>query len=201
MASLTDLPAELRQHIIQLISGSMPDEIQGWPDPVKQLLVTCKVLRADTILLMSTWSFDCLVPRSGYIEHVPRLNRAIEALGLNNRVQTVRLMIFAEIGMAHIRDPMSLKKAHLRPLRRILNKWIERSPKLPRGDIKTVVVDATPLPSSILNSHPNLVPANLVEARTSMFFEQNWAHVSHIMERLNEHFNPAVFELSPVMGR
>lgn len=205
MPLLTELPAELRQHIIQLIPGSTPDEIQlnhnGWPDPVNQLLATCKLLRADTIGLMSTWSFDCLIPRSGYIEHLPRLSRAIEALGLNNRIQKVRLLIFAEIKIAHVRDPENITRAHLRPLDRIMDKWIERSSKLPRGDIKTVVVDVTPLPRNLLENHPNLVHANLMDARTHMSFSRHWIPVSHIMNRLNEHFNPAAFELPPVMWR
>lgn len=205
MALLTDLPAELRQYIIQLIPGSTPDEIQlnhnGWPDPVNQLLATCKILRADAIHLMSTWSFDCLIPRSGYIEQLPRLTRAIEALGLKNRVQKVRLLIFAEITMAHVREPQNLTRAHLRPLDRIMDKWIERSSKLPLGDIKTVVVDVTPLPRSMLESHPNLVHANLVDARTHTFFSRQWIPVSHIMNTLNKHFNPAAFELPPVMWR
>jgi hypothetical protein len=51
MAVLTDLPAELQQHIIQLIPGSMPDEVQlshnGWPDLVKQLLATVPYLQCD----------------------------------------------------------------------------------------------------------------------------------------------------------
>lgn len=205
MALLTDLPAELRQQILQLIPGSMPEEIQlsqsGWPDPVKQLLATCKLLRADTIQLMSTWSFDCLIPRSGYIEHVPRLIRAKEALGLKNRIQKVRLLIFAEVTITNIRDPENLTRAHVRPLYRVMKKWIERCSKLPRGDIKTVVVDITPLPRIMLESQPNLVPANLVDTRTELFLDRYWVRVSHVMNRLNEHFNPAAFERSPVMWR
>lgn len=181
------------------------DEIQlnhnGWPEPVKQLLATCKILRADAIRLMSTWSFNCLIPRSGYIEHLPRLTRAIEALGLKTRVQKVRLLIFAEITMPHVRQPQNLTRAHLRPLDRIMDKWIERSSRLPLGDIKTVVVDVTPLPRSMLESHPNLVHANLVDARTHTFFSRQWIPVSHIMNALNKHFNPAAFELPPVMWR
>lgn len=205
MAMLTDLPSELRQRIIRLIPGAMPDEIQlnhkAWPDPVNQLLATCKLLRSDAIRLMSTWSFDCLITRSGYIGHLPRLSRAIEALGLKNRVQKVRLLIFAEITMAHVREPDNLTRAHLRPLDRIMDKWIERSTKLPRGDIKTVVVDVTPLPRSMLENHPNLVHANLVDSRTQNFLSRHWTPVSHIMNRLNEHFNPAAFELTPMMWR
>lgn len=205
MALLTDLPAELRQQILQLIPGSMPDEIQlsrsGWPDPVNQLLATCKLLRADTIQLMSTWSFDCLIPRSGYIEHLSRLIRAKEALGLKNRIQKVRLLIFAEVTIAHIRDPENLARAHTRPLDRIMKKWTERCSNLPRGDIKTVVVDITPLPRNMLESHPNLVPANLVDTRTELFLSEYWVRVSHVMNRLNEHFNPAAFERTPVMWR
>ncbi|KAG8163703.1 hypothetical protein KVR01_007000 [Diaporthe batatas] len=203
MSLLTDLPPELRQHIIRLIPGSMPDEIQlshtGWPDPVKQLLATCKVLRADTIYLMSTWSFDCLVPRSGYIDHVSRLSRAIEALGLNNRVRKVRLLIFAEITLAYPREPGNIEWRHVGTLRRIMRKWEERCSNLPRGDIQTVVVDITPLPRKMLESHPNLVHANLVDARTVSFFNDRWAPVSHIMTCLNKHFNPAPFELTPVV--
>lgn len=205
MTLLTDLPAELRQQILGVIPGSMPDEIQlsqsGWPDPVNQLLATCKLLRADTIRLMSTWSFDCLIPRSGYIEHLPRLSRAKEALGLTNRIQKVRLLIFAEITLAHIRDPGNLARAHLGSLDRIMDKWVERCPKLPRGDIQTVVVDVTPVPRKMLESHPNLVPANLVDARTELFLSRYWSPVSHVMNRLNEHFNPAAFEQPPVMWR
>lgn len=205
MALLTDLPAELRQQILRLIPGSMPDEIQlsqsGWPDPVNQLLATCKLLRADTIQLMSTWSFDCLIPRSGYIEHLPRLIRAKEALGLKNRIQKIRLLIFAEVTIAHIRDPENLARDHVRPLQRIMKKWIERCSTLPRGDIKTVVVDITPLPRKMLESHPNLVLANLVDTRTELFLSEYWVRVSHVMNRLNEHFNPAAFERPPVMWR
>lgn len=205
MALLTDLPAELRQQILQLIPGSTPDEIQlsqsGWPDPINQLLATCKLLRADTIRLMSTWSFDCLIPRSGYIEHLPRLIRAKEALGLKNRIQKVRLLIFAEITMAHTRDPGNLARAHLRPLDRILKKWIERCSKLPRDDIKTVVVDITPLPRKMLENHPNLVPANLMDTRMEPLLSRYWVPVSRLMNRLNEHFNPAAFERPPVMWR
>lgn len=205
MVLLTDLPSELRQHIIRQIPGAMPDEIQlnhnGWPDPVSQLLATCKLLRADAIRLMSTWSFDCLITRSGYIGHLPRLSRAIEALGLKNRIQKIRLLIFAEITIAHVHEPENLTRAHLRPLDRIMDKWIERSTKLPRGDIKTVVVDVTPLPRSMLENHPNLVHANLVDSRTQIFFSSHWNPVSQIMNRLNEHFNPAAFELTPVMWR
>ncbi|POS71377.1 hypothetical protein DHEL01_v210226 [Diaporthe helianthi] len=203
MTLLTDLPTELRQHIIRQIPGSMPDEVQlshtGWPDPVKQLLATCKLLRADTIHIMSSWSFDCLIPRSGYIEHVPRLSRAIEALGLKNRIQRVRLLIFAEITMAYPREPENRTWEHLGALRRIIRKWKERCSKLPRGDIHTVVVDITPLPRSMLRSHPNLVHANLVDARTVWFFNRRWVPVAHIMRCLHEHFHPAAFELTPVM--
>lgn len=199
----TDLPAELRQHIIQLIPGSRPDEIQlshtGWPDPVKPLLATCKLLRADTIHLMSSWSFDCLVPRSGYIDYVPRLSRAIEALDLKNRIRKVRLLIFAEITLAYPREPDNQTWDHVGTLRRIMRKWKERCSKLPRGDIQTVVVDITPLPRSLLESHPNLVHANLVDARMVSFFRRRWIPVSHIMTCLNEHFNPAAFELTPIM--
>lgn len=53
MVLLTDLPAELRQHTIRLIPGGVPAEVRldyhRWPDPVNQLLVTCKLLRADAI--------------------------------------------------------------------------------------------------------------------------------------------------------
>lgn len=205
MPLLTELPAELRQHIIRLIPGSTPDEIQlnqnGWPDPVNQLLATCKILRADTIGLMSTWSFDCLIPRSGYIKHLPRLSRAIEALGLKNRIQKVRLLIFAEFTIAHVRDPENITRAQIRLRDRIMDEWIERSSRLPRGDIKTVVVDVTPLPRNLLENHPNLVHANLVDARTPVFFSRHWWPISHIMNRLNKQFNPAACELPPVLWR
>jgi hypothetical protein len=203
--SLTDLPAELRQRILELIPGSMPDEIQldqgGWPDPAKQLLATCKLLRADTICLMSKWSFDCLIPGSVYIEQLPRLIRAKEALGLKNRVTKIRLLIFADITMAEVRDAGNITYAYLRPLRRILRKWTERCPQLPTGNIETIVVDVTPLPKHMLERHPNLVPANVAHSRAEVFISEHWGHVAVIMNRLNERFNPAAFEREPVMWR
>lgn len=73
---LTDNPAELRQHTIRLIPGGVPAEVRldyhRWPDPVNQLLVTCKLLRVDVIWVMSTWSFDSLISRSVYIRRLPR---------------------------------------------------------------------------------------------------------------------------------
>lgn len=108
MPLLTDLPAELRQHIIRLIPGGVPAEVRldhhRWPDPVNQLLVTCKLLRADAIRVMSTWSFDCLISRSAYIERLPRLIRAIKALGLDNKIERIRLLVWSLIEIRHIRD-------------------------------------------------------------------------------------------------
>lgn len=150
MALLTDLPAELRQHIIRLIPGGVPAEVRldhhRWPDPVNQLLVTCKLLRADAIRVMSTWSFDCLISRSAYIERLPRLIGGIKALGLDNKVERIRLLVWSLIEIRHIRDLSSPLRQHVNPIERIVTKWIERSTRLPRGDIKTVIVDATPLP-------------------------------------------------------
>lgn len=195
MALLTDLPAELRQHIIRLIPGAMPAEVRldhRWPDPVDELLVTCKLLRADAIRVMSTWSFDCLISRSAHIERLPHLIRAIRALGLDNKVQRIRLLIWSLIEIKHIRDPSSSRRLPGYPIERIVTNWIERLPKLPRGDIKTVIVDATPLPQLMIEKRPQLVNANLRLYFTFMFLSSNQDAVSDIILHLRNHFNPTV---------
>lgn len=196
MALLTDLPAELRQHIIRLIPGAMPAEIRlddhSWPDPVNQLLVTCKLLRADAIRVMSTWSFDCLISRSAHIERLPHLIRAIKALGLDNKVQRIRLLIWSLIEIEHIRDPSSPMRQHVDPIEKIVTEWIERLPKLPRGDIKILIVDATPIPQRIIEKRPQLVDANLRLFFTFMFLSKYQGEVCNIILHLSHHFNPTV---------
>lgn len=194
MALFTDLPAELRQHIIRLIPGGVPAEVRldhhQWPDPVNQLLVTCKLLRADTIQVMSTWSFDCLISRSAFIDHLPRLIRAIRALGLDNKVQKIRLLVWSLMEIQHIRDPSSTWRQHGN-LERIATKWTERLERIPTGDIKLVVVDATPLPQRIIEKRPQLVDANLRLFFTSMFVSSQKTKVSDIILQAKKHFNPA----------
>lgn len=195
MALLTDLPPELRQHIIELIPGAMPAEVRldhhRWPDPVNQLLITCKLLRTDAIQVMSTWSFDCLIARSAFIERLPRLNWAIRVLGLENKVRKIRLLFWSLMEIEHIRDPLSPLRQDVNPIERIATKWTERLTRLPRGDIKTVIVDATPLPQHMIERRPQLVDANLRLFHTPMFFWNNRDAVSDIMLHLNQHFNPA----------
>lgn len=195
MALLTDLPAELRQCIIRLLPGSVPAEVRldhhRWPDPVNQLLITCKLLRADAIQIMSTWSFNCLISRSAFIERLPRLIRAIKALGLENKVQKIRLLVWSLMEIGHIRNPLSLPRQDVDPIEKIVAEWIERLTRLPRGDIKTVIVDATPLPQHMTENRPQVVNANLRLSRTSLFLGNNRDAVSDIMLHLNQHFNPA----------
>lgn len=197
MAQFTDLPAELRQHIIRLIPGGVPAEVRldhhRWPDPVNQLLVTCKLLRADTIQVMSTWSFDCLISRSAFIDQLPLLVRAIRALGLDNKVQKIRLLVWSLIDIQHIRDPSSTLRQHAN-LERIATKWTERLERIPTGDIKLVVVDATPLPQHIIDKRPQLADANLRLFFTSMFVSSQKTKVSDIVLQAKKHFNPAAFK-------
>lgn len=197
MALFTDLPAELRQHIIRLIPGGVTAEVRldhhQWPDPVNQLLVTCKLLRADTIQVMSTWSFDCLITRSAYIDLLPRLTRAIRALGLDNKVQKIRLLVWSLIDIRHIRDPSSPSRDYVN-LGRIAANWTERLERIPTGDIKMVVVDATPLPQYIIEKRPQLADANLRLSFTSMFVSSQQTKVSEIILQAKKHFNPAAFK-------
>lgn len=196
MALLTDLPAELRQQIIRLLPGSVPAEVRldhhRWPDPVNQLLITCKLLRADAVQVMSTWSFDCLISRSAFIERLPRLIRAIKALGLENKVQKIRLLVWSSMGIGRIRHPLSPLQQEVDSIESIVTKWIEHLTRLPRGDIKTVIVDATPLPQHMTENRPQVVNANLRLPRTSGFLRNNRGAVSDIMLHLNQHFNPAL---------
>lgn len=196
MALLTDLPAELRQQIIRLLPGSVPAEVRldhhRWPDPVNQLLITCKLLRADAIQVMSTWSFDCLISRSAFIERLPRLIRAIKELGLENKVQKIRLLVWSSMDIGRIRHPLSSLQQEVDSIESIVTKWIEHLTRLPRGDIKTVIVDATPLPQHMTENRPQVVNANLRLPRTSRFLRDNRGAVSDIMLRLNQHFNPAL---------
>lgn len=196
MALLTDLPAELRQQIILLLPGIVPAEVRldhhRWPDPVNQLLITCKLLRADAIQVMSTWSFDCLISRSAFIERLPRLIRAIKALGLENKVQKIRLLVWSLMEIGHIRDPLSPPRKDVDPIEKIVTEWIELLTRLPRGDIKTVIIDATPLPQQMTENRPQVVNANLRLRSTSLFFMNNRGAVSDIILHLNQHFNPAL---------
>lgn len=201
MSLLTDLPAELRQHIIRLIPGSVPEEIRldytGWPGPVDQLLLTCKLLRADTIQLMSTWSFDCLIPRSDDFERLPRLICAMQTLGLKNKVRKIRLLIWSNIEIEHVR-PLGDHNYRGGELRRIGLRmgaaWRKALRMLPPGDIKTVVIDATPLPQTMIERHPNLVRANLIEPRTQVFVSENWRVILFIITLLKRTFKPVEFK-------
>ncbi|KAK2608321.1 hypothetical protein N8I77_006939 [Diaporthe amygdali] len=197
MSLLTDLPAELRQHIIQLIPGSVPEEIRldhtGWPDPVDQLLLTCRLLRADTIQLMSTWSFDCLIPRSDDIGRLPRLLCAMQTLGLKNRVRKIRLLIWSNIEIEHVR-PLGDHNYCGGELRRMGQVWMKALRMLPPGDIKTVVIDATPLPQTMIERHPNLVRANLIEPRTQVLLSENWRVIWFIIMLLKRIFKPVEFK-------
>lgn len=197
MILLLDLPAELRQHIIRMIPGGFPDELRldrrRWPDPVNQLLVTCKLLRADMIELMRTWSFDCLIPRSIHIELVPRLIRAMERLGLKNKVRKIRLMVWYKMRRGHIRGYVDPLQREVVLEMSVLN-WITRLSRLPRGNIKTVVIDATPLPQHMLDTCPHLINTNLQLSNTYfLYWGYNQDLLSLIMH-LSSHFNGTAFE-------
>ncbi|KAL1851350.1 hypothetical protein Daus18300_012596 [Diaporthe australafricana] len=193
MALLTDLPAELRQQIIRLIPGSMPKEIQldhaRWPEPVNSLLATCKLLRADTIQIMRSWTYDCVIPRSSDIHSLVRLEWAMQALGLQNKVHKIRLLVFTEMSIEAVRDPRNNRE-----LEYIMAMWKDRCRMFCRGAITTVVVDATPLPRSILADHPNLIPVSLVDMHLRIFVSKQRRLISRFMSRLSDVFNYSATE-------
>lgn len=197
MALLLDLPAEIRQQIIRMIPGSVPDEIRldqgGWPDAIHQLFLTCKLLRADTIKLMRIWSFDCLIWRSRDIERLPRLILAMEKLGLQNKVRKIRLLLWCKVRPASVRYCYAGSSKRWTVDQTAIN-WVARLPGIPRGDIETVVVDASPLESRMHKTRSHLVNARLGAVNTSNFVSKYRSDVADIIMHLTSHFHRRSFK-------
>lgn len=193
MTRITDLPYELRQQILLSIPGSVPEEIRldrgGWPDPAHQLLATCKLLRADTIQLMRTWPLAYLISKADDILLLPYLIRAIQRLGLEPKNLKIRLLYFSEIDIDDVRDPSNPMPVYHKILRDKMSRWKDRIQALPKSIIKTIVIDATPLPQEMLQGRPNMVHANLMDENTHLFVRKSSYWISAFIKDLDKYFH------------
>ncbi|KAI0739442.1 hypothetical protein C8Q80DRAFT_1198722 [Daedaleopsis nitida] len=187
MISILSLPAELRQPILLL---SLPDEcnIERLPPSVWNLLHVSRSFRSDMDWVISHWAPTHIVPNptavSAYLSALHPSDNAFNSTPSQTisplptpphpRFESLRLYLFhnaktddiLRCGWFVSRDSYTHDD--------LMNAWITTLPTFLQADaakeLKTIIIDATPVPGFIRAKNPNWLPLFLHDRRVSKRF-------------------------------
>ncbi|KAF4539259.1 uncharacterized protein LTHEOB_10423 [Lasiodiplodia theobromae] len=156
MATLIDLPQELRQRIL-LTAVQQEDRLAGskWPKTIIALLHVCKTLRRDMPWVLDQWTPLRHLQRPSDLTTAPSLSIDGVACGpfLTKPAEMLYIDLFHDTLAANIR------KATWNPLddgvemhQALVDAWRDAVPQLPM-DKGLVVLDATPAPGWAREGH------------------------------------------------
>ncbi|KAK0615546.1 hypothetical protein DIS24_g11710 [Lasiodiplodia hormozganensis] len=165
MATLTDLPQELRQRIL-LTAVQQEDRLVGskWPKAIIALLHVCKTLRRDMPWVLDQWTPLRHLQRPSDLTTAPSLSIDGVACGpfLTKPAETLYIDLFHDTLAANIR------KATWNPLddgvemhQALVDAWRDAVPQLPM-DKGLVVLDATPAPGWTREGHDDTLEGLLM---------------------------------------
>ncbi|KAK1219926.1 DNA-binding protein SMUBP-2 [Marasmius sp. AFHP31] len=176
MATLTDLPKELRQKIF-LAVVQQEDKLVGntWPKTITALLCVCKAIRRDMSWVLNSWiplrwlqrPTDLAAPTSFTIDGIecgPKLESLCLSIFNDAVAENIRKADWAT-GYPHLLHP------------ELVEAWSSAVPRLPSG-IETVLLEVTPAPGWMRGRYVGSLHKLLHDTRTARCFMN--AHVDDI---------------------
>ncbi|KAI0740402.1 hypothetical protein C8Q76DRAFT_191665 [Earliella scabrosa] len=184
MMSILSLPAELRQRILLL---SLPDEcsVERLPPSVWNLLHVSRSIRDDMDQIISHWAPTLVVPNPtalpANLSDLPHSNDASSPTTTSPlpppprpRLESLRLYLFHDAKIDNILWTCYCHGRYFYTHDDLIKAWTAALPAFLQGDaakeLKTIIVDATPVPGFIRAKNPNWLPLFLHDKRVSKRF-------------------------------
>jgi hypothetical protein len=151
MATLTDLPRELR-HEILLATVKLDDRPivgQAWPKTCMVLLQVCRVIQYDMLWVIKTWVPLWHLRRPMDLRKPPALT--VDGTVYKPASHRICIKLFHEVDIRNVRNTFDRYPAGMYPISHV-EPWCNAVPGLPM-DIEVISLDVTPVSES-MSEHP-----------------------------------------------